>query len=530
MALGRVRRRRMIVAVLALAVVMVTCAGCTSLGGPEAVQAPAGSVRGDDDGMARQYLGIRYAMAPVGPLRWAPPVPAPPATGTVDATERGPSCPQSPTSATADTADQNEDCLFLNVTTPSDVRPGERLPVFVWWHGGGFLNGTAATIDARRLAEQGRIAVVTANYRLGTLGYLGLPGLDGSGAFGFADQVQSLRWTRENIAAFGGDPDNITVAGQSAGAAAACALLTSPALTELQVKHVIVMSGACSTRFPANGLALRQPARDLYTTTPAAQAAGVAAAGALGCPPAGALDCLRRQPVSALTGQNGRFGALAWGGDLLPSDPATSVRTVPPSVSVLYGGTRDEARAFFELAVRINPATLSPAAYDGLLGTAFGADADRVRQQYPISRYRNSGGLAWSAVVTDASWACGVRRDVAALADAGVPTYAYETSRPDGPTAPDGFPEGGAPHASDLRLLFGSPQDVAADEEALDRLTVQYWSSFARTGRPQADSGPVWQPVPAGGPVRPLQIDPTSVRPVDTGAIHRCDFWSTVRY
>ena len=175
---------------------------------PAVVRTDSGPVRGTVSAGARSFEGIPYAAPPVGDLRWAPPRTPAPWTATRDATRPGADCPQT-AGFLGDEPSADENCLFLNVTTPRDAT-GRRLPVMVWIHGGGFYSGSGRLYDAQRMADQGDVVVVTPNYRLGVFGFLDHPALDGgghqSGDFGLEDQQAALRWVRRNAAAFGGDP------------------------------------------------------------------------------------------------------------------------------------------------------------------------------------------------------------------------------------------------------------------------------------------------------------------------------------
>ncbi len=172
-------------------------------------------------GEVSEFRGIPYALPPVGDLRWRPPVAAKPWEGVRQATEFGPACAQITTlGAFAGPPNANEDCLTLNVFTPTEIA-GAKLPVFVWIHGGGNMDGSSAGYDGSRLADRGHTVVVSVNYRLGLFGFLADPALDAEGHpfgnYGLLDQQLALRWVKQNIAAFGGDPGNVTLGGQSAG-------------------------------------------------------------------------------------------------------------------------------------------------------------------------------------------------------------------------------------------------------------------------------------------------------------------------
>jgi para-nitrobenzyl esterase len=175
----------------------------------------AGPVRGTVTDDHHRFQGIPYAASTAGELRWRPPQPVRPWAQVRDATRPGPMCPQQPSSY-AEVASLVEDCLCLNVTVPKAAGPQRPRPVLVWIHGDGAI-GAGSFFDARRLATIGDVVAVTINYRLGIFGAFGYPGLDGSGAFGLQDQQAALRWVARNAAAFGGDPGNVTVFGESYG-------------------------------------------------------------------------------------------------------------------------------------------------------------------------------------------------------------------------------------------------------------------------------------------------------------------------
>jgi para-nitrobenzyl esterase len=179
------------------------------------VRTDAGPVRGTVTDTYRLFQGIPYAASTAGEGRWHPPGPVWRGRSPIDATRPGSMCPQQPSSY-ADVASLEEDCLCLNVTTPRSADSQQHKPVMVWIHGDGAV-GAGSIFDARRLATRGDVVVVTINYRLGIFGAFGHPGLDGSGTFGLQDQQGALRWVARNAAAFGGDPGNVTVFGESYG-------------------------------------------------------------------------------------------------------------------------------------------------------------------------------------------------------------------------------------------------------------------------------------------------------------------------
>ena len=189
-----------------------------------------GAIRGVVNGAVVQYLGVPYAAAPAGALRFKAPQPHAAWNGTLDASKAGNRCPSNQRNMQTPMA---EDCLNLGVSVPFAAAV-PKMPVYVWYHGGGFNHGDAALVDpaASALATRNNIIVVTVNYRLGLLGYLGLPILDAgdgkTGNYGLEDQQAALRWVKANIAKFGGDPANVTIGGESAGASSVCQLYASP--------------------------------------------------------------------------------------------------------------------------------------------------------------------------------------------------------------------------------------------------------------------------------------------------------------
>src|ERR1700744_777615 len=189
------------------------------------VRTSVGVMRGMAAADYRLFQGIPYAAPPVGPLRWQPPRPAVKWTGTLDATKPGPQCMQDTGPNPHVGKPTSENCLTLNVWAPPRARGTAKHAVMVWIHGGGFVNGSSDIYYSRWLAAKGHIVVVTINYRLGALGFLGHPSLGAPGDvgnYGLADQQAALRWVRDHIADFGGDPHKVTIAGESAGGMSVC--------------------------------------------------------------------------------------------------------------------------------------------------------------------------------------------------------------------------------------------------------------------------------------------------------------------
>ncbi|MFD9698369.1 carboxylesterase/lipase family protein [Lentzea sp. NPDC059081] len=476
------------------------------------VRTDSGVVRGEVSGGTRVFEGIPYA-AP--PERWRDPRPPARWDGVRDATKPGPVCAQLP--GEVPDGSTAEDCLYLNVTAP---KSGGRKPVVVWVHGGGYFMGAGANYDARRFAERGDVVVVTVNYRLGIFGFFGMPGLAGSGTFGLRDQQAALRWVRANAGAFGGDPRNVTLAGQSAGAMSVCAQLTSPAAAGL-FDRAVLQSGSCETGWLDNFEYRGEQAATIFQPLSAVAAHGADVARELGCAD---IACLRGKPVEELMPQHLAFIQPAYGTQVLPSYPGDAVRAGRfHRVPVLSGTTRDEATPW--VAAYDNGAPMSEATYETVLAETFGDRAAEVRAEYPRERY-GSAALTWAAIVTDRMWACTqyeTSRGLAARTD----VHQYEFADPSPPAlspVPPAMPLG-AQHASDLWDFFDlggtTPKFSPAQQRLSDRM-IASWSAFARGGDPG------WPRFTAERPhVRSLA--PDAIGPVDLAVEHHCGFWAQDR-
>ncbi|MEK8052703.1 carboxylesterase family protein [Ideonella sp. DXS22W] len=488
---------------------------------PLRVATADGPVQGAQAGGMRQFLGIPYAAPPVGARRWQPPAAVTPWTTVRDATTFGAHCPQPDTTPLAyGTPGGQEDCLFLNVFTPTSPGPH---PVLVWVHGGAFYLGRSNGYTPTRLVEQG-ITVVTLNYRLGALGYLAHPALNDangrSGNYGLLDQVAALQWVRRNIAAFGGDPSNVTLAGQSAGAASTLTQLLSPMASGLFHKAV-----------------LQSPPAITQPTGAAAQALGAStAASAFGCADdANAAACLRALPVERIiAAQPGGFSPLNGpnvdGAYLTATWRDGLAAGLAAKVPVLMGSTHDEFTAFQGQTELRTGAPLSASAYPAALAATYGAALGAtVAGLYPLSRY-DSPSLALSAAVTDSLFACGVRQSVRQLAAAGNPVWAYEFNDVNAPMVlqPAVSFAYKAYHAAEIQYLFDLPStsllNSAQQQLAADMLG--HWVRFMRTGNPNASGSNTW-PAYSRSDDRLLQFVPAaSTVTAGFAADHQCAVWT----
>ena len=440
----------------------------TALSAPEdhILKVESGSLKGVVSGGVIQLRGIPYAAPPLGVLRWAAPKSAPSWTGIRDSSQFASTCPQGKSF--------NEDCLYLNVTVPLASPSKKRKPVMVWLHGGGLSAGSPDTYDAARLVAQGDVVFVGIEFRVNVFGFFAINGLDGGGAFGFEDQQAALLWIKRNIRVFGGDPENITLFGESGGAISTCAQLVSPGAGKLFTK-AILQSGTCSVSFPRNAAFRGQAAGAYYQPLRAIEAKGAELAAKLGCTgdPQTVLACLRTVPAEKIAAFGGGFYSAAFGGprghtSLLPIDPASALQQNTYShVPVITGNTRDEARAMAS-GFALNGKPITDAEYPALMRNAFDTKTEEVLTHYPILRF-GTGALAWSAAYTDRMFVCPQLRDAKVFSQS-VPVYAYEFADPHGvgliPFLPD-FPSGAA-HSGELPLLFDltdGPYDLASGKK-----------------------------------------------------------------
>src|SRR5215831_19176932 len=349
---------------VSVAVAVVTAGAGNAIASPMSgsanpvVRIDDGVIRGASAAGVNSFLGLPYAAPPTGNLRWRPPQPAAAWTGVRPATQFGPSCPQALTrNPFLPPGTISEDCLYLNVYAPpvSGNDQGGR-PVLVWIHGGGLVQDGARNYDGTKLAAAGTV-VVTINYRLGALGFLAHPALASrpggpAGNYGLMDQQAALRWVQDNIEAFGGDPGNVTIAGESAGGLSVLAHLVSPGSRGLFQK-AIVESGA----FALN----QQPLA-------AAEAAGEAFATAAGCPGQSAQTaaCLRNLPVANLVTPNFVEIPGVVDGKVLTEPIGTALAAGRfAHVPVLNGTNHDEERLFVDaLHVTVSGGTFVPIPYE----------------------------------------------------------------------------------------------------------------------------------------------------------------------
>jgi para-nitrobenzyl esterase len=509
------------------AAVLVASVPIAAWAAPESpvVATQEGPVRGTTQGHMQAFLGIPYAAAPTGDLRWRPPQAHPVWDTVLDASKPGPHCPQVATPFGAPST--TEDCLFLNVYTPEKTNAGQPhlLPVMFWIHGGGLVVGESDDYDPTPLVARG-VVVVTINYRVGELGFLAHPALTAespqgaSGNYGLMDQQAAMRWVQRNIRAFGGDASNVTIFGESAGGLSVHSQLASPLPAGLFHK-AIVESGAYS---------LTQP------SLASAEASGAAFASRAGCSSQTAA-CLRSLPVSAILGaQTAATIVPNLDGFVLPMSVRSAFSTGQFNhVPVIEGSNHDEWRLFVAQTEVATGTPLSAAGYIPAIAATLGVPvpvAAAIAGVYPLAAYP-SPSVALGAIGTDAAFSCNARLS-ASLLSKYVPTYQYEFNDPAAPMLyfpPVSFPTG-AYHASELDYVFDLNRTPVPNpgldpaQQSLSDAMVGYWTQFAHSGDPNSAGAPAW---PAFGSSDLFQSLHPSTPTTGTGFAvdHKCAFWGS---
>lgn len=540
--------RGWLIAAAAAGFAIVSTAACSSSSDDATTNTPAagealpievttaeGPVRGvtSEESGVRSFLGIPYAAPPTGARRWKKPEPVTAWTETRDANAFGKRCPQpNTTTALAGTDNVDEDCLTLNVYTPAKKSgDGAALPVMVWIHGGAFTTGSSRDdlYEGTKLTAATGAMLVTINYRLGVLGFLAHPSIGAN--FGLADQKAALEWVQRNASAFGGDPKNVTIFGESAGSQSVALLATAPDTANKGLFHrAVCQSGATGL---LKLLDMEQGAKE------AADLAKV-----MGCAE-GDFECLRGKPANELvvalkhTAESQPAGGLLQGSvkvkPWVPIGDGASAIAVPDDafkngtaakVPYIIGTTKKEGGLFHTGILgdkKLGPSDDYVATLKTWLGDEQGA---RVAERYPASAFGNDPNEALARIDTLAFFVCPARVMARSARDAGNPVFLYTLLR--GPNG--GLASGLGPvHASDLVFLWDSDTGTAgrAGDDARDLVAGMqgYWASFAKTGTPSHATSPAW---PAyGADEKHVVLD----APISTGeALEKddCDFWDTV--
>lgn len=473
---------------------LLTCIGCGDSAPPLVVATTEGPVQGTLVEDVRAFLGVPYAAPPTGALRFLPPADPLTRTETLVASEYGPSCPgtRTPLDLVLRPLPASEDCLSLNIWTPN---AGGRRPVMLWIHGGGYVNGASniPVYDGANLARNGDVVVVSINYRLAALGFLSTEALQaeragmdgGAGNMGILDMQAALRWVQANIAGFGGDPDNVTIFGESAGGSAVCSLLAASG-SEGLFHRGIIESGGCSAS------PLRGGSRGTFDV-------GDTLVERLGCSGAGELACMRAlstQEILAAVMQDASglgfapYGPTVDGAVFTDSPGALLAAGEGVDVPIVVGSNLNEMTVFLLGTTR--PAT--PDAMRAEFMAATGGDVTRTDALMALYEVETDEDAprAFVDFATDRSFSCTALSIANAAAGAGREVYLYEFQHVVGDQA-DTF---GVGHGFEIPFVFGtldrfslfSTMRGEREERTAARMQTA-WSSFARTGVPEFEGG-----------------------------------------
>lgn len=459
------------------------------------------------------WKGVPYAAPPIGDLRWKAPRLAPSWSGIREATQFGHSCMQ------RGGKDMSEDCLYLNIWRPA--KSGS-FPVMVWIHGGGYHTGSG-NLRGNRLSQAGDVVIVSINYRLNIFGFMAHPKLreasphNSTGGYGTMDQAYSLKWVQDNIDAFGGDPDNVTIFGHSAGGQSICSMIATPLARGLFHKAIFHGGG------PQAGYRLDQAyeiARGSFDKA--------------GCD-FDDIDCMRDMPADELLEKAAghmlkRFDYYPCIDDhVLRGTPTEMIRSGDFNrVPVIAGSALDE----FGKAINIVPQYFfaMPFQYEKLIVNEAGAtpeEAKRLTELYPLSDYSNRPARALGRMyAADAVLTCPLRIGASALADQGVPTYLFKFEY-------RGMKYSkvlGTFHGAELPFIFGTlDQDRLYNSHNIDEaqelssIIQSYWINFAKTGDPNGPGLPEWKRFDSDRQL--IQILDTEVRNMPHPDREKCDFW-----
>lgn len=512
---------------------------------PAQVVTGQGAVKGISDKTHRVFLSVPYAAPPVGALRWAAPQPPANRASTLDGTVLRDKCTQI-SWRTPKVRQGSEDCLYLNIYTPSARRTSKPLPVMVWFHGGGLVAGSSQDSDGSVLAARGDIIVVTVNYRLGAFGFFASPALDAedaghaSGNYAIRDQQAALRWIRDNIAAFGGDPGRVTIAGQSAGAISVWVHLVSPGSAGL-------FHGAIAQSWPAliksysgapymRGVGGTQPLKAEQE-----QGASSRLFTALGCQAeADPLACARSKDAETVLNAINPAAArtLGWGvvidGVVLPDSVLSLIeRGQHRKVPILTGYNEGDMAFFTIMTLASGGKMITEEQYVAQLKAL--PKGEKILAEYPASKYSSAEDARTAALgdaMTCSSW------HSARVVSAVTPFYLYEFADLEAP--PTIFDIAVPPtlhsqafHTAELNYIFqtgypnelqpGTPPFKPAQKALSDRM-LRYWASFVKNGKPAPDQRwPAFSASPGAYLLQPEGDKLLGEQAFD--ARHRCSFW-----
>ena len=480
---------------------------------PPTLRTSTGVVRGVTEGDVSSFKGIPFAAPPTGDLRWRPPQPAAPWTGVREATEFGADCMQGrfgppPAPGAPATKAPSEDCLFLNIWRPANATPNAKLPVMFWIYGGGFVGGSSAmpSTSGTQFAKQG-VILVAPNYRVGRFGFFAFPALSQEhpdelkGNYAYMDQIAALKWVQKNIAAFGGDPKNVTIFGFSAGGVSVHSLLTMPMARGLFQKAIVESGGSRDSVLTARPMS-KDGIDPNYPVS--AETIGINFARSMGIEGTdeaalarlralGAEEVLRGVPAKPGVTTPSYETTPILDGKLITETAETAYKAGrAPRVPVMLGsnsadfaGPRVRATTKEQFFARFGQfSAQAKAAYD----PDGSADLPTL-----LAKANNDFGQAEPA-----------RFAARAFAANGSPAYLYRFSYVQ--TALRERMRSGTPHGGEIAFVFGTlgtaafgpPIPPTADDQAVSRMAQGYWVNFAKTGDPNGAGLPAWPRYDAG--------------------------------
>jgi para-nitrobenzyl esterase len=483
--------RRMILRLALLAFSIVAATSCVSAAdAPALVQIDAGKVRGTVAHGVIAFKGIPFARPPVGALRWRPPQPVEPWKDILDASELQFDCVQPPNMLSPQSKGISEDCLYINLWRPAGVAD-KPLPVMVWIYGGGLVGGGASLYPGGFLAAQG-LVFVSFNYRLGRFGFFAHPALakefpdSARGNYGYMDQIAALQWVKRNIAAFGGDPNNVTIAGESAGGGSVLTMLTSPMGRGLFNRAILESPG------------IPTPRAEVLPMRPLVAAEKIAAdyAHTLGIDDdEAALVKLRAIPAATLNEGTEEYVSSAFGDREIPGLSFSIIDgrlVVEPPETAIHAGRQ----AMVAVIIGANDADLaaSPARTKDELFALFGPLGSQARALYDPKGEASLKALI-EAVIADRAMVEPSRNLAELMAEAGEPVYYYRFSFV--PQVLHGEVPG-ATHGSEIPFAFGAvasawKDKTTAADVAMARMVSGYWAAFVITGDPNGAGRPEWR-------------------------------------
>jgi para-nitrobenzyl esterase len=501
------RHRKLFIALWLIAAILFTSASAqeTKKNEPERTPTPAmptvrttsGIVRGVIEGDVSIFKGIPYAAAPVGANRWRPPQPVPAWRGERDASKFGADCPQAgfPRGSAPLSPNSSEDCLFMNVWRPAAAAPGAKLPVMMWIHGGAFVFGSGSQPDFSgvQFAKQG-VVLVTFNYRLGRLGFFAFPALSREhpneikGNYAYMDQIAALKWVQRNIAAFGGDPKNITIFGESAGGVSVHTHLTSPLSRGLFQKAIIQSGGG------RDGVLTGRPMREDRPHELSAETIGVNFARRYGIEGVDAAALAKLRALSAAEIIDGGQESAGPGGPVTYSGPILDGRLAVETAQSAYEAGRQMR---VPLIIGSNSADFVGFISADTKEALFSQFGERKAEA--IAAYDPDGTTEFRTLLVmagaDRVQAEPARFTAGAFIAKGAPAYVYRFSYI--PAAMRTQWRNGVPHGAEIPYTFdmlGARRGAAPtpQDQAVARTVNTYWANFAKTGDPNGPGLPKW--------------------------------------